>query len=189
MTISHIWLFSMFKHAISLTMDAITQPSLIGVVKISVWLWPTHQNIQVGQMPLKYHITAGSTNTKMRLWMISINIHRIWKEGSKLFLLFLISFITVMIDILFSFFFREKVQIGHFTMVVNELSNEFGCAGVKYQKNGTRYVSITCNYANTNVIGHKVYTAGDACSKCKSGCDKDYPALCSLNENIDPNAV
>lgn len=44
---------------------------------------------------------------------------------------------------------------------------------------------MTCNYAYNNIIGKPVYRNGKAASKCKTGINKQYKALCSLRETYN----
>ena len=44
---------------------------------------------------------------------------------------------------------------------------------------------MACNYAYTNMIDMPVYRDGEPASKCKTGKNKKYKALCSLREKYN----
>ncbi|CAD7083417.1 unnamed protein product [Hermetia illucens] len=79
--------------------------------------------------------------------------------------------------------------IGHFTPIVNDRNIRVGCAQVRQSSNGGTEYFMACNYAQTNILGLKVYTSGATASKCVTGTNPAYPALCSVNEPIDPNTI
>jgi hypothetical protein len=81
----------------------------------------------------------------------------------------------------------DKV-IGHFTQIVNDLSNEVGCAIVQYtESDGWKSSLFVCDYARTNIKNLPIYVRGGAASKCSSGTNPDFKALCSINEVVNPN--
>ncbi|KAG5683321.1 hypothetical protein PVAND_012607 [Polypedilum vanderplanki] len=81
--------------------------------------------------------------------------------------------------------------IGHFTQVVSALTDNLGCAAVKYKyvKNGVEFkaVQLTCNYSRSSLLTQKIYKSGKPGSECKTGTNPQYPALCSESEEYDPN--
>lgn len=74
--------------------------------------------------------------------------------------------------------------IGHFTVLVHELNVRVGCAAAQFSDKSHQYVYTVCNYAYTNYYGKRVYEAGPAASKCKSGTDSKFPNLCSKMEYV-----
>lgn len=78
--------------------------------------------------------------------------------------------------------------IGHFTQVINDLANEIGCAAVIF-KTSLKQSVMVCNYSRSNVYGHRTYASGKPASKCETGINKMYPALCSEKEKIDLNKL
>jgi hypothetical protein len=74
--------------------------------------------------------------------------------------------------------------IGHFTQVVTDRAKQVGCAIARYTEKEWKTTIVACNYAFTNLIGSKVYTTGITASKCETGINPDFPALCSENELI-----
>lgn len=84
----------------------------------------------------------------------------------------------------------RQALFDHFTQVVRDLSPQMGCAASMYTAdNGLFRTEIVCNYASTNLEGAPVYTAGNSCSGCTSGCDAQYTALCTSNESVDANST
>lgn len=63
-----------------------------------------------------------------------------------------------------------------------------GCAFARYTNNYKTGL-FACNYASGNIRGYKIYKCGTAASKCLLGRNPTYPALCNINEPIDPNQV
>ena len=79
--------------------------------------------------------------------------------------------------------------IGHFTMVVTDRAIQVGCAVSRYTNVNTnvwRAGLMACNYAFNNLVGSPVYVSGPAASGCTTGVNRDFPALCSVNEPIRP---
>ncbi|XP_031626612.1 antigen 5 like allergen Cul n 1-like [Contarinia nasturtii] len=77
-------------------------------------------------------------------------------------------------------------DVGHFTQWVQEKAEAIGCAAaftkMTVEGKETQAVLFACNYSYGNMIGSPVYVAGSKASKCKTGADKTYPGLCSINE-------
>lgn len=71
--------------------------------------------------------------------------------------------------------------IGHFTQIVLAGADRIGCAMTKFY-NGRKNMLFACNYSLGNIVTKPIYTAGEPCSNCKSGCSKAYPGLCNTNE-------
>lgn len=77
-------------------------------------------------------------------------------------------------------------QIGHFTVMIREKNNKIGCAFINYEEyrnNRWWYGNmLTCNYAETNLMGTPVYLKGTPCSGCAELgmiCSQKYTNLCS----------
>ncbi|XP_037033568.1 antigen 5 like allergen Cul n 1-like [Bradysia coprophila] len=111
--------------------------------------------------------------------------------------------ITTDVSVIFSLWFNEYVNcnmtqiaklsstksadgktFGHFTQVVMANSAKLGCAVSSYGDTGYRSGLLACNYAQTNMITWPVYTTGEPCSGCKSGCSATYPGLCNASEVV-----
>lgn len=75
--------------------------------------------------------------------------------------------------------------IGHFTAFVQDKQTHIGCAAINFQMRRNLYaIYLICNYAMTNVLRQPVYATGQPCSECTSGCNDEYPGLCSTSEII-----
>ncbi|XP_055610559.1 venom allergen 3-like [Uranotaenia lowii] len=74
--------------------------------------------------------------------------------------------------------------IGHFTQIVQDLSDRVGCSLVQWTEDPWTKLYLVCNYARTNVIGQPVYTPGNVASSCTTGTNSDYPGLCSTKEVV-----
>lgn len=73
---------------------------------------------------------------------------------------------------------------GHFTQVARDVSFKVGCSISQYIKEGGWYTTYyVCNYAVTNIVGGQIYEEGPMASKCKTGTNPKYPALCSESED------
>ncbi|XP_029730501.2 antigen 5 like allergen Cul n 1-like [Aedes albopictus] len=77
--------------------------------------------------------------------------------------------------------------IGHFTQMVSDETSRIGCAMVSYKRGNYINKLFVCNYGLTNIINHPVYVAGNVCSRCNSGCNSQYPGLCSTSEIVRNN--
>ncbi|XP_001862537.2 antigen 5 like allergen Cul n 1 [Culex quinquefasciatus] len=78
-------------------------------------------------------------------------------------------------------------KIGHFTQIVSDRAISVGCSMVRWISEPWINSYFVCNYAITNIIGYPVYRAGPTCSGCQAGCSLQYPGLCNIGENINPN--
>lgn len=58
-----------------------------------------------------------------------------------------------------------------------------GCAGSKYTDSEGKKALLVCNYGFGNMPGVYLYEAGPSASKCKTGANPNYPALCSVDED------
>lgn len=77
--------------------------------------------------------------------------------------------------------------IGHFTQVVKDRATHVGCAIARYtDASGWDTVLLACDYARTNMIGEATYLAGPVASKCTTGVNPNFKALCSVKEVIAP---
>lgn len=85
------------------------------------------------------------------------------------------------------FSLKHRASMGRFTMMVNDLSSDIGCALVKFFKDDLFHVYFTCNYSSNNRLQQRVYETGPPCSNCATGCHRLYTALCSPDEKINPN--
>lgn len=74
--------------------------------------------------------------------------------------------------------------IGHFTMVVTDRAIQVGCGVSTYTDGKWNSTLMACNYAFTNLVGSPVYVSGPTASGCTTGVNIDFPALCSVNEQI-----
>lgn len=63
-----------------------------------------------------------------------------------------------------------------------------GCAFARYSDSYHTGL-FACNYASGNIKGYRVYKCGKPGGGCIYGRNPNYPALCSINEPIDPNQV
>lgn len=78
--------------------------------------------------------------------------------------------------------------IGHFTQVVTDRATHVGCGAAYFvDASGWDTILLACNYAITNMIGSPVYakvtsTDPEVASKCTTGVNPSYSALCSVNE-------
>lgn len=69
-------------------------------------------------------------------------------------------------------------------MMAKDKAQYVGCNIVQYRndKNDMDCQYVVCNYDRTNVLDRSTYRKGNPGTGCKSGCDKDYPSLCSSKE-------
>ncbi|XP_062553204.1 antigen 5 like allergen Cul n 1-like [Armigeres subalbatus] len=77
--------------------------------------------------------------------------------------------------------------IGHFTQIVSDRTSKVGCSMVSYVRSPFTYKYFVCNYGLTNIVNQPVYAAGNACSGCTTGCNANYPGLCSTAEVVKNN--
>ncbi|XP_039446064.1 antigen 5 like allergen Cul n 1-like [Culex pipiens pallens] len=75
-------------------------------------------------------------------------------------------------------------DIGHFTQIVSDRTTRVGCSLVSYRQGRWNVQYFVCNYAFTNMINQPVFVSGKACSRCTTGCNAEYPGLCSTQEAI-----
>lgn len=76
--------------------------------------------------------------------------------------------------------------IGHFTQVVQDKATHVGCAAAYYKDtNGFYATLLACNYAITNMLGSPVYIKGAKASKCTTGANPTFDALCSIKEIVN----
>lgn len=81
--------------------------------------------------------------------------------------------------------YRNK-ENGHFTQIARDVSFKVGCSVSQYLKEGGWYTTYyVCDYAVTNISGGPVYDEGATASKCKTGTNPKYPALCSESEKYE----
>lgn len=82
-------------------------------------------------------------------------------------------------------------KIFHFTMMAADRNTEVGCAISHYlspsPKGDAKTSYIVCNYSFNNLQDQPVYVKGPTASQCKTGNNPNYPALCSNNEQVNPN--
>ncbi|CAG9802275.1 unnamed protein product [Chironomus riparius] len=79
-------------------------------------------------------------------------------------------------------------DIGHFTQMVYDRATYVGCAFARYT-DSYKTGLFACNYASGNIQGYKIYKCGKAADGCLYGKNPSYPALCNVNEPIDPNQI
>lgn len=78
-------------------------------------------------------------------------------------------------------------NIPHFMELSVDKVNQVGCAISQYTDSQGKKSYIACNYSFTIIEGQKTYHSGPSGSDCVTGTNPNYPALCSENEQIDPN--
>ncbi|XP_013107180.2 antigen 5 like allergen Cul n 1 [Stomoxys calcitrans] len=85
---------------------------------------------------------------------------------------------------------EDGTQIGSFTGMVQEMGNQMGCAILQQTVIEDIVQQIlTCNYSYINIEGLPVYIPGEPGSKCTTGTDPTFKALCSANEFYDVNDI
>lgn len=83
---------------------------------------------------------------------------------------------------------QSSHDIGHFTQMAYDRATYVGCAFARYS-DSYKTGLFACNYASGNIKGYRVYKCGRSASGCLFGSNPSYPALCNVNEPIDPNQV
>lgn len=83
---------------------------------------------------------------------------------------------------------KSSHDIGHFTQMAYDRATHVGCAFARYTNNYKTGL-FACNYSSGNIKGYKVYSCGLPATGCRFGKNPNYPALCSVNEPIDPNQI
>lgn len=77
---------------------------------------------------------------------------------------------------------------GHFTQMVQDQSIQIGCAISRYNKNDGKWiwktVLLCCNYSSPNWSAGRVYVSGSPTSRCLSGANPRYPALCNEKDSM-----
>lgn len=123
----------------------------------------------------------GSANTPTVTWITSTNSN-FWQ--SKCGRHFKCS--KQEYTILFRYIRSPNKEIGHFTQVVRDNADRIGCYISQFNWPGKGYTNyLVCDYSNTNNICLAVYETGAPGSKCKTGTNPKYPALCSESEEYD----
>ncbi|KAG5667676.1 hypothetical protein PVAND_015648 [Polypedilum vanderplanki] len=79
------------------------------------------------------------------------------------------------------------MEIPHFLEVSSDRVNRVGCAISQYTSSQGKETLMTCNYSFQIITGQKVYVSGEPASECKTGSNPNYTALCSTDEEFDPN--
>lgn len=82
----------------------------------------------------------------------------------------------------------QSHDIGHFTQMSYDRATHVGCAFARYT-DSYKTGLFACNYASGNIKGYRVYKCGRPSSGCIRGKNPSYPALCNVNEPIDPNQI
>ena len=80
-------------------------------------------------------------------------------------------------------------QVFHFLQLVADRANQVGCAIAQWTDAQGKKDTIACNYSFAVISDYRVYESGAPGSKCETGTNPNYPALCSENESIDPNNI
>lgn len=76
--------------------------------------------------------------------------------------------------------------IGHFVTMVRDSSDRIGCAMSQFVYQGIYKANyLICNYAMAFNFFFPIYDHGAIASKCQTGLNPQYPALCSENEVYD----
>ncbi len=65
-------------------------------------------------------------------------------------------------------------------------TSHIGCGQTTFKGNRGFVVKyLVCNYAYAgNFLGRRMYEVGSPCSKCKHGCSKNFPGLCSESVSL-----
>ncbi|XP_055608802.1 antigen 5 like allergen Cul n 1-like [Uranotaenia lowii] len=79
----------------------------------------------------------------------------------------------------------KSIMVFHFAVLANDKANKIGC-GLGQWKTPDAWLQlyIVCNYSFNDFIGLPIYTAGEPCSQCKSGCNSKYAGLCDEKEEV-----
>lgn len=77
----------------------------------------------------------------------------------------------------------------HFFEMVLDRADQIGCAIAEFTDSTGKTSLFACNYSFNIITDQKVYESGLTASKCTTGTNPEYPALCSHSETIDPNKV
>lgn len=80
-------------------------------------------------------------------------------------------------------------EITHFLQMATAQANEVGCAISQFTSSKGKESYIACNYSFGIPLGFKLYESGRPASKCTTGSNPNYPALCSVDEPVNPNDV
>ncbi|XP_055842790.1 antigen 5 like allergen Cul n 1-like [Episyrphus balteatus] len=78
-----------------------------------------------------------------------------------------------------------SAMFGHFTVMSVEYNNAVGCAVTTYkdrQMQNYNTLLLVCNYGKSNMYGNRIYEEGRTASKCSSGTNPFFRALCSVSE-------
>jgi len=78
-------------------------------------------------------------------------------------------------------FQSSHLNVGHFTVMANEISDQVGCGGIAY---GGGQIMIACQYSWTNVLNYPVYRKGATASSCTRRPVARYPNLCAADEPL-----
>lgn len=78
-------------------------------------------------------------------------------------------------------------QVFHFLQMAADRSNQIGCAIAQWTDAEGKKDYLACNYSFGVISTYRVYQTGKPGSKCQTGTNPNYPALCSINEEIGPN--
>lgn len=77
----------------------------------------------------------------------------------------------------------SNINTAHFLQMAQDEVNEIGCAISHYPEGPNKKTSyLVCNYSVTNRRDTPVYQTGSPASKCKTGNNPNYSALCSESE-------
>lgn len=83
---------------------------------------------------------------------------------------------------------ESQYVVGHFTQVVNDLSDQLGCGLVQYKdEKKWNTIIMACDYSRTNLGKQTIYKSGPPASDCKTGTNSNFPNLCSKKEKPDAN--
>nr|CAR93762.1 CG9822-PA [Drosophila melanogaster]CAR93765.1 CG9822-PA [Drosophila melanogaster]CAR93767.1 CG9822-PA [Drosophila melanogaster] len=85
---------------------------------------------------------------------------------------------------------KDLEKYGHFVETVLDRNTHVGCAMMRFTNPQYPFLYIyntACNYASVYAIGVPVYNAGKPASECRTGSNPEYPALCSIKEQYNPN--
>lgn len=75
-----------------------------------------------------------------------------------------------------------------FTQMIWGNATAVGCGATQNYDGTVYWFLLTCDFSTANKIGATVHFSGAPGSKCATGTNPMYPALCSTNEVLDPNS-
>lgn len=107
---------------------------------------------------------------------------------NQLFQMWAGEYVNCTMDVINSYHPVSGPEIGHFTQIINNKSNDVGCSMTKYHCSEGATSYLVCNYGLTNMRTQKIYTCGAPASACTAGVSTRYPSLClpAESETLKP---